>query len=492
MELLAMDSIESCYIKLQKIYQRFNHYCNENYTPQFLEAQWIAERNYYSNRDHAKEEQKLELGKLLVLEQDLIETWEEIQTPEEALVRLRFLQEIESKIDRQRERVGGEEFLTGVTAETESQFLKVWWAKTKLRQKFLALVEEKRPLDAVRKGLASKLGTDGKEKLVIAIRKQTAALQTVLNTYNRHVDAFHLALPPIPTLPRIKYDELMRLEADSPFWNDGVFTNHDEPWAVDADTQDGMRLLARLTRGQEEVRRIGQEIWRATRWAVTEHKRIIPLMFGLSSEMDWVYSRLQPVTDHPILQLLSSEDQIDPIKAILHNYFVKISSLQLHWNSKVVSLISNSGPYENDNELVNDWNDQLMRLHFLKASGHLSMVGGDFDNAIGNTLENVNESVLCEFLAQDDTSAAPTNTQDGRTHGDNDDLLAPIADQVELALEQEALNNALADGKKFQCSIFNQQWTHQADDMLPQCIHQLCCKDVADGSWTGQFPGPTA
>ncbi|WAQ85421.1 hypothetical protein PtA15_6A49 [Puccinia triticina] len=494
---LALESIESCSVKLQEIYQHFNHYCDENYTPQFLEAQWIAERNYYSNRDHAKEEQKLELGRLLVLEQDLIEAWEEIRTPEEALARLRFLQEIQSKIDQQRERVGVEEVLAGVTAETQSQFLKVWWAKTELRQKFLALVEEKRPLDVVRKGLASKLGTDGKEKLVIAIRKRTAALQTVLNTYNRHVDAFHLASPPIPTLPRIEYDELMRLEADSPFWNDGVFTNHDEPWAVDADTQDGMRLLARLTRGEEEVQRIGQEIRRATRWAVTEHKRIVPLMFGLSSETDWVYSRLQPVTDHPILQSLSSEDQIDPIKAILHNYFIEISSLQLHWNSKVVLLVSNSGPYENDAELVNDWNEQIMRLNFLKASGYLSMVRGDFDNAIGNSLDNVNETVLRNFLSKNDASGEPSNTQDGRTHGDldnddDDDLLAPIADQVELALEQEALNNALADGKKFQCSIFNQQWTHRADDMLPRCIHQLCCKDVADGSWTGQLPGPAA
>ncbi|OAV86744.1 hypothetical protein PTTG_03001 [Puccinia triticina 1-1 BBBD Race 1] len=494
---LALESIESCSVKLQEIYQHFNHYCDENYTPQFLEAQWIAERNYYSNRDHAKEEQKLELGRLLVLEQDLIEAWEEIRTPEEALARLRFLQEIQSKIDQQRERVGVEEVLAGVTAETQSQFLKVWWAKTELRQKFLALVEEKRPLDVVRKGLASKLGTDGKEKLVIAIRKRTAALQTVLNTYNRHVDAFHLASPPIPTLPRIEYDELMRLEADSPFWNDGVFTNHDEPWAVDADTQDGMRLLARLTRGEEEVQRIGQEIRRATRWAVTEHKRIVPLMFGLSSETDWVYSRLQPVTDHPILQSLSSEDQIDPIKAILHNYFIEISSLQLHWNSKVVLLVSNSGPYENDAELVNDWNEQIMRLNFLKASGYLSMVRGDFDNAIGNSLDNVNETVLRNFLSENDASGEPSNTQDGRTHGDlddddDDDLLAPIADQVELALEQEALNNALADGKKFQCSIFNQQWTHRADDMLPRCIHQLCCKDVADGSWTGQLPGPAA
>ncbi|KAA1070125.1 hypothetical protein PGTUg99_008207 [Puccinia graminis f. sp. tritici] len=364
------------------------------------------------------------------------------------------MRDIQLQIEQQRERVGANELLAGVTPESESLFLKVWWAKTDLRQKFLALLEEKRPLDAVRMGVASKLGTDGKERLIISLRKRTAALQAVLNTYNRHLEAFHLAFPLLRTIRQIEYDELMSLDADSPFWNDGVFTNHEEPWAVDSDTQDGMRLLARLTRGQEEVRRISQEIRRATRWAVTEHKRILPLMFGLTSNIDWTNSGLQSVLNHPILQTISNDDdQMDSIKSILHNHFIELSSLQLHWNTKVVSLISESGPYENDSELVNDWNEQIMRLTLLRASGNLSMIAGDFDNAIGNALDNVDETVLRNFLAQDDDgNTAPTNTQDGRpdeqdNNNDDDNLLAPSAvrdaDQFELALEWESLNTAL-------------------------------------------------
>lgn len=450
----AIDSMEECQVKLQEIYGRFNHFSDECYTSQFFEAQWIAERSYYGNRDHVKEEQKIELGKLLALEQDLIEEWEEIRSPEESLACVRSMREIQLKIEQQRQRIGANELLAGLTPESESLFLKVWWAKTNLRQKFLALLEEKRPLDAVRKGVASKLGTDGKERLIIAIRKRTAALQAVLNTYNRHLDAFHLAFPQLTTLKKIEYDELMSLDADSSFWSDGVFTNKEEPWAVDADTQDGMRLLARLTRCEEEVRRIGQEIRRAARWAITEHNRIIPLMFGLTSEMDWANARLQPVMNHSILQTLSSDDdQLDAIKAILHNHFIELSSLQLHWNTKLVSLVSASGPYENDNELINDWNEQLVRLTFLKASGHLSVVAGDFNNAIGNALDNVDEAALQNFLTQDfNGGAAPTNSQDGQHDEDeNNELLAPNADQFELALEQEALTNALANGACFPC-----------------------------------------
>ncbi|WAQ81910.1 hypothetical protein PtA15_2A223 [Puccinia triticina] len=164
--------------------------------------------------------------------------------------------------------------------------------------------------------------------------------------------------------------------------------------------------------------------------------------------MDWANARLQPVMNHSILQTLSSDDdQLDAIKAILHNHFIKLSSLQLHWNTKLVSLVSASGPYENDNELINDWNNKLVRLTILKASGHLSMVAGDFNNAISNTLDNVDEAALQNFLTQDfNGGAAPTNSQDGQHDKDeNNELLAPNADQFELSLEQEALTNALAN-----------------------------------------------
>ncbi|KAH9454326.1 hypothetical protein Pst134EB_014419 [Puccinia striiformis f. sp. tritici] len=50
----------------------------------------------------------------------------------------------------------------------------------------------------------------------------------------------------------MSYDELLRLQPDDPFWNDGLFTNGNEPWAIDINTQRGIRFLASLKRSREE------------------------------------------------------------------------------------------------------------------------------------------------------------------------------------------------------------------------------------------------
>ncbi|KAI9607653.1 hypothetical protein KEM48_003563 [Puccinia striiformis f. sp. tritici PST-130] len=52
--------------------------------------------------------------------------------------------------------------------------------------------------------------------------------------------------------PTMSYDELLRLQPDDPFWNDGLFTNGNEPWAIDINTQRGIRFLASLKRSREE------------------------------------------------------------------------------------------------------------------------------------------------------------------------------------------------------------------------------------------------
>jgi hypothetical protein len=67
--------------------------------------------------------------------------------------------DIQNKIQLQQKTIGSDEFLEGVELDHIDLFLKVWWAKTELLKKYFALLEEKRPLDAVRMGIASKLGT---------------------------------------------------------------------------------------------------------------------------------------------------------------------------------------------------------------------------------------------------------------------------------------------------------------------------------------------
>ncbi|PLW25542.1 hypothetical protein PCASD_23365 [Puccinia coronata f. sp. avenae] len=405
----AMDTIDECEAKLANIYGQPNPFSDPpgSYNQEFFQAQWALERDYYRNRNDQQVQKRLELGRLLSLEEDLNNAWDNLNhNSDDALARVRTMLDIQQKIQLARNQIGSDEFLDGVEPDHVDLFLKVWWAKTELRKKYFALMEEKRPLDAVRMGIASKLGTDGKEKLIISLRKKIAALKTTVNTYNLHLDNFHKAFPDRPTLAPAVYDSITQMAPDDPFWNDGVFTNHDEPWATDPDTQDGMRLVARLSRALEEVRRIGREIRRALRWAVTEHNRIIPLMFGLTAKEESVLTRLQPGLNHPVLRTLSQNDQIDCVKAILHNHFIRLSSTQLQWDQKFIKLFSTTGPYENDADLLRDWEDQILRLSYLKQCGHLSMVGGDFDNAIGCCLDGIEESVMRDFVAASDANRA--------------------------------------------------------------------------------------
>jgi hypothetical protein len=89
------------------------------------------------------------------------------------------------------------------------------------------------------------------------MRRQAKGLHKVLNEYNKRVNKFVQAFPSRAHPRVIEYAELMQLEPDNPFWNDGMFTNQNEPWAVDPNTQRGIHHLAALNRGIEEKQRLG-------------------------------------------------------------------------------------------------------------------------------------------------------------------------------------------------------------------------------------------
>jgi hypothetical protein len=71
----SQNVIQECTEKLEGIYTRFNHFTDETYTPHFFEAQWENERQYHTSRDNNRDDQKLELGRLLTLEEYLINAW---------------------------------------------------------------------------------------------------------------------------------------------------------------------------------------------------------------------------------------------------------------------------------------------------------------------------------------------------------------------------------------------------------------------------------
>ncbi|PLW28644.1 hypothetical protein PCASD_18578 [Puccinia coronata f. sp. avenae] len=207
------------------------------YTNQYFEEQWQDERNYHLN-SNTSERHEVELGRLLSLEENLRRAWGSIpMTPEQVVNRAQTVARVEADLAAQRARLSTHYL---IEVEQRDKLRMLWYSKTELRRAFLSLVEEKQPLLRVcRAGESKSLGTRGQQKILDALRKRAAKLNTVLNTYNQHAQEFMASNPSRPAPPTIQYTDLLRLQADNTFWNDGLFTNANKPWAIDPNTQNG-------------------------------------------------------------------------------------------------------------------------------------------------------------------------------------------------------------------------------------------------------------
>ncbi|WAQ88371.1 hypothetical protein PtA15_9A498 [Puccinia triticina] len=206
-----------------------------------------------------------------------------------------------------------------------------------------------------------------------------------------------------------------------------------------------MRDIARLTRAEEEVRRIGREVRRSVRWAINEHNRILPLIVGLQHDTDWATERIKPILADPILNSLVNEDQLSFIKGILYTAFLEITSLQLVWEKDMTKIIQQTGPYENDDQLMDDWSNQVTRIAFLEQSGCLSMIKGDFDNTLGESWRQMDQVTMRYFLDASANAATTNNQEEQADEDDGTENVIGDEEEFERALEEEDLNAAFAN-----------------------------------------------
>ncbi|KAH9809795.1 hypothetical protein DFH28DRAFT_904299 [Melampsora americana] len=301
-----------------------------------------------------------------------------------AFDRLDRFQDLAAQIAQQRRKVGISDLVT-LPNEAVDSFLKVWFAKTEVRSRFLALRAEQWPLDPEnRVGGSSRLGTHEKERIMGAIQRRTRTMKKTLNNYNRLASVFAEEHPDLPASPAIEYGNLIHMEPDDPFWSNGLFTHSTEPWAVDRGTQVGMRALARLQRGKEEIRRLGWEVRRAMRWATREHERLWVILNQLRvQDLNHPSQILQPFLSNEALGSLSIGGKVDVVKGILHNALVRISTLTLYWDSKAMLVMMSTPAQLGDLELMTLWKSHVCRINDLRSIGYGSIKQGDFENLFG-------------------------------------------------------------------------------------------------------------
>ncbi|KAH9820130.1 hypothetical protein DFH28DRAFT_1079981 [Melampsora americana] len=141
------------------------------------------------------------------------------------------------------------------------------------------------------------------------------------------------------------------------FWNNGLFTNGQEPWATDDNTQYGMRQIAYFDRASWEVRRV-------MRWAINLHKSLYSYLSQLQSHQnDDEGLRMDlPLVQHPALSSLSRPGKISAAQVIINEKLAKVLNLQVEWNSNLLKVFQSTPPQDGDGHLRIDWCNKVQRI----------------------------------------------------------------------------------------------------------------------------------
>ncbi|KNZ43882.1 hypothetical protein VP01_975g1 [Puccinia sorghi] len=169
---------------------------------------------------------------------------------------------------------------------------------------------------------------------------------------------------------------MMNLESEDPFWNNGLFTNQAEPWAVDTRTQDGIRHLAALNHGREEKQRLAWEVHRAMRWAIQIHQQLHSLLVDLVLDPpNGNIEQTIPLLRHPLLQSLDPLKRNMAARSILHSECIKLHNIQLLWDTPCLTVLHETASQIGDDQIQRDWSAQIL---YLWVSGSISLIPGDF------------------------------------------------------------------------------------------------------------------
>ncbi|KAA1126881.1 hypothetical protein PGTUg99_030159 [Puccinia graminis f. sp. tritici] len=277
------------------------------------------------------------------------------------------------------------------------------------------------------------------------LHKHAEQLRTVLESYTKQVLKYIADYPTQPAPRIIQYADLLELPSDDPFWSDGFFSDSNEAWAIDLTTQQGIRHLACMNRGNEEIRRLGWETRRAMRWVINRHNKLktnIKLLFELSVDqqtmVDNLPELLRPLVGHPyVLANTSLSDRLQCIRSILHSAYIEIMDLQLGWDPLIVEVLRNTPPQNNDGNLQNDWQVQISHIHWLHRMGFFSGIPGDmYDGVLGGS-----ERVPLE-------PPTPGNNEEdvedeGNEEEDEEDGQQAYLEQMENVLSTTMLNDLI-------------------------------------------------
>ncbi|KAH9809381.1 hypothetical protein DFH28DRAFT_934048 [Melampsora americana] len=301
--------------------------CTDHYTQVLLENS--AQKEAMVDPKVQQEIQKLELGKLLCLEDEHNRAWKTvIQTPEQVIAWARLVEDLQKRIQAQKKKVGS---------------------------------------DAMTNDLS---GHRGPQKVLAAIK--TCAAKTTF--------------PGCASPKHMDFQQLMTIEANDNFWNEGLFTYNDQPWAIDIPTQAERQAL-------DHMRQLQWETCRLMQWMTAEFQKLqyLLLLIGrthpAAGQSPATQAQLAAFLGHPRLASLSLEVWKVVVKVIIHKNFNNHCELYQYWNTDILEVFQMLTSSQAGNEaLSRTWHYQMAQVNYLKYHEHASMIEGDFDGVIAAVL----------------------------------------------------------------------------------------------------------
>ncbi|KAH9807709.1 hypothetical protein DFH28DRAFT_1202125, partial [Melampsora americana] len=193
------------------------------------------------------------------------------------------------------------------------------------------------------------------------LREKQAILKVKYKTFEQNVKKFNIDFPTNDPVVCPPFDEMKSLSLADRFWDVGQLTHPDQPWAVDQDTQDGIRAYLDMTHTRDELHRIARECRQCINWALEMEEKT----------NKWIVSVVRS-------KILLPADRLKKSRQILRSLHLRneqeLARLVIFWNCGMLDLLSKTKTYcqltdQEEEDLKIRWSNLAVRSRQTWSSG---------------------------------------------------------------------------------------------------------------------------
>ncbi|EGG07699.1 uncharacterized protein MELLADRAFT_85566 [Melampsora larici-populina 98AG31] len=259
------------------------------------------------------------------------------------------------------------------------------------------------------------------------LRDKQSVLKAKYNLFERNVTKFNNDFPDNPILCP-PFEEMKRLSLQDGFWDIGQLTHPDQPWAVDKDTQEGIRAYLDKTHASDELHRISRECRHAINWAFKMQEKF--------ETNKWIVDVVCSKLRIPTARLKKSKKVLQALYSRIKQDHAR---LMICWNCEMRDLLSCTKTYcqltdQEENELGMRWSELAVMSKVAWAAG----AEADIVEAV--PLDEDEEAEMFLNL-EDDDDRDETNDED-----EGNEIIDEVNEIVGLADNEDVRRDGAEEG----------------------------------------------